>query len=105
MTILEAFKSRVKYPLDDNLLSSILIDRGVEEDDTYTKEVGISKEYQLCRADLLIAQIDTPQVQDNGTSINPTDKSNFITLANSIYEKYGEPQIGQKQPTVKYLDL
>lgn len=101
MTILEALKSRVKYPLDENLLLSILTNRELTPADEYTAEVGTGKAFMLCRADLLVAQIDAAQVQEGGMSVSLTDKSNFITIADSIYERFSEPLIGQKpQPKI-----
>lgn len=101
MTILEALRSRVKYPLGENLLLSIMTDRELNPTEEYTKEIGTGRDFQLCRADLLVAQIDAPQVQEGGMAISLTDKSDFITIADSIYDRYGEPLIGQKpQPKI-----
>lgn len=101
MTTLEALKSRVKYPLEENLLLSILIDREVSPEIEYTKEIGTCREFQLCRADLLLAQVDAAQITEGGMSISPTDKSNFITVADSIYERFEEPLVGEKpQPKI-----
>lgn len=101
MTILEALRSRVKYPLDENLLSSILTDRDLEPIGEYTAQVGTGKAFMLCRADMLVAQVDAVQIQEGGMSISLTDKSNFITIADSIYERFSEPLIGKKpQPKI-----
>lgn len=104
MTVFEALKSKIKYPLSDDLINSIIIERGLIGTDEYTQEVAKSNEFRGARADLLIGQIDCPQIQEGGMSISLTDKSNFITVANSIYAEIGEPQYGKGQSSVTYLD-
>lgn len=105
MTVLEALKSKVKYPLTDALFQSILIERNLKAEDNYTQEVSQSNAFKGARADLLIAQIDCPQIQEGGMSISLTDKSNFIDVANTIYAEIGEPLYGQKpQPKITMLD-
>lgn len=92
MTILEALKSKVKYPLSEDFFQSVLIERGFSGSEPFDKEVAQSKDFQLCRADCYIGQVDAPQIQEGNLSISLTDKSNFITLANTIYREYGEPE-------------
>lgn len=105
MTVIEALKSKVKYPLLEALFQSIAIERSLKTEDEYTLDVAQSNAFKGARADLLIAQIDCPQIQEGGMSVSLTDKSNFIDIANSIYAEIGEPLYGQKpQPTVKTLD-
>lgn len=104
MTVLEALKSRVKYPLSEDLFRSVMIERNLKVDDEYTLEVSQSNACKGARADLLIAQVDCPQIQEGGMSISLTDKSNFIDIANTIYAEIGEPTYGQKtQPKITAL--
>lgn len=105
MTILEALKSKVSYPLPDNFFQSVLIERCLSGGDEFTMEVAGSKEFDLAKADAWIALVTASQVQEGNYSISLTDKSNMIKLANTIYNKYGEPlygETGEAKPTVTY---
>lgn len=103
MTILEALKSKVSYPLPDSFFQSVLIERGLSGGGEFTQEVAKSKEFELAKADLWIALVTASQVQEGNYSISLTDKSSMIKLANTIYRKYGEPEYGESEdakPTV-----
>lgn len=107
MTILEALKSKVKYPLSESFFQSVLIERGLSGADAFDTSIATGKAFRLCRADCYIGQVDAPQVQEGSFSISLTDKSNFITLANTIYREYGEPEYGKSAeavPTVSLLE-
>ncbi len=95
MTILEALKSKVKYPLSEDFFQSVLIERGLSGGNVFNEEVATGKAFRLCRADCYIGQVDAPQIQEGSVAISLTDKSNFITLANAIYREYGELEYGK----------
>lgn len=105
MTILEALKSKVSYPLPDSFFQSVLIERGLSGEDEFTQSIARSKEFDLAKADVWIALVTASQVQEGNYSISLNDKSNMIKLANTIYRKYGEPEYREAdaaKPTVAY---
>lgn len=89
MTILEALSGSVNYPVDENKLKKILVDRGLSDTETYTKEVGLGMAFQLATADVYTLLVSSANIAEGGYSVSMTDKSNMIKLANGIYSKYG----------------
>lgn len=100
MTILEALKAKVKYPMTTNFFLSILIDRGLSGDVEYTNDIATSKEFKEARADCLIELIDTPNISEGGVSISLSDKDSIILVANKLYGEIGEVLYVKPQPTV-----
>ncbi len=104
MTVLEALRSLVKYPLDEGALKVVLIDRELCEYDEYCAELGKSKQFQGARADCYRELLDAPNITEGGLSISISEKAIIEKIANGIYAKIGEPLIGQdidtKTPTV-----
>ena len=100
MTILEALKSKVKYPMTENFYLSILIDRGLKGEDDYTSNIANSNGFKGARADCLIELIDTPNVSEGGLSISLSDKASIILVANKLYREIGETEYKTSQPKV-----
>lgn len=100
MTILEALKSKVKYPMTNNFYLSVLIERGLKDNDEYTSSVASSNEFKGARADCLIELIDTPNISEGGVSISLSDKASIVLVANKLYRDIKEPEYKASQPTV-----
>ncbi len=100
MTILDALKSKIKYPMTVDFFLSILIDRGLNGDEEYTTSVATSKEFKGARADSLIELIDTPNISEGSVSISVADKASIIVVANRLYRELGEPLYEKPQPKV-----
>lgn len=88
MTILEALKYSVNYPLSDSRLEKILIDRGLEKTDTYS--VTDKANLELATADAIKVLITSPNVSEGGYSISLSEKKELMKLATSLYVKNGE---------------
>lgn len=105
MTVLEALKSKVEYPLKENFFLSVLTERGISPTEVFTTIMAKSKEFRLARADCWIAMVSAPHVVEGDYQVSLTDKSNFITLANAIYREYSEPEYGKaERPTVTLVE-
>lgn len=104
MTVFEALKAKVKYPLSDDFIKSILIERGLIGGDEYTQEVAKSNEFKGARADCYKELIDAINIGEGGMSISLSDKELILDMANSIYKEIGESQYGKEQSSVTYLD-
>jgi len=104
MTILEALKSKVSYPLSDSFFQSVLIERGLSTEGDFTQEVAQSKEFKLCYADALIRMISGVNATEGDYSVSLSDRDNLLKIANTIYSKYGEPEFTELRPTVTYRE-
>lgn len=104
MTIREALRNSFPFAVSDGTLDVIAISRGLVMDDLFDSFVATNKSFDLAKADIIKNAIMTPNVSEGGVSISFSDKSDMISLANSIYGKYGEPLLGREVPTVKPLD-
>ncbi|MBO4960895.1 MAG: hypothetical protein J6C80_01500 [Flavobacteriales bacterium] len=86
MTILEALKMTVGYPLDEKYLERIFIDRNIDGGAAYS---GPTESFMLARADVYMMLSTTPSVTMDGFSITIEDREMLAQMAESIYRRYG----------------
>ena len=103
MTLIEAIKQRVNYPLSDSQAEEKLISRGLAADTTFSKDVADSREFQLAYADTLRFVLTMVNLSQGG-SITAQNPAGIQGTANAIYKKYGEPLIGDKGDTLSTLE-
>ena len=104
MTIREALKSEVSYPIPKTFFDMIFIKRGLKGEDEFTSEVAAGRLYRLAYADCLKRHIAAPNVAEPGLNISLTYKDKLISIANSIYSEYGEPLVQiEAVPVVEYI--
>jgi hypothetical protein len=87
MTNLEAIKGNVGYPLSDNAFKLALLDRGLNDSDTYS---ATSKAFELASADAMVKILTSPDVKEGSYSVTVRDTKTLMSLASGIYKKYGE---------------
>ena len=104
MTVREALRNSFPFSVKDMHLDVIAISRGLVLDDVFDPFVATSKPFDLAYADVIKTVVMTPNISEGGVSISFSDKSDMISIANSIYGKYGEPLLRLETPTVKPLD-
>lgn len=85
MTVLQALRMAVGYPLDETALERIVIDRKLTPEAPYT---GQTPEFMLARADVYMALAVSPDVAMDGFSLTVADRSLLTTLAESLYRQY-----------------
>ena len=94
MTVLEAIKARVNYPLTDAQAEEKLICRGAEPAADYTKDIADSKAFRLAYADTLRLVLTMVNLSQGG-SITAQNPAGIRGTANAIYRHYDEPLIGE----------
>ena len=87
MTVLEALRTSVGYPLDSRYLERIMLDRCLDPQAEYN---GPAKDFMLARADVYMALVTTPNISEDGFSLTVADRSMLASMAESIYRR-GEP--------------
>lgn len=105
MTILEALKARVNYPLTDLQAMEKLIGRDLDPAAGFDASVASGQPFELAYADTLRFVITMVNLSQGG-SITAQNMAGIRGTANAIYKKYGEPLIGETgdaQPTVYIL--
>ena len=105
MTLLEALKSRVNYPMTDMQVMEKLEGRALVPTSEYNAEVAAGQAFQLAYADTLRFIITMVNLSQGG-SITAQNMAGIRGTANAIYKKYGEPLIGEKgdgEPAVYIL--
>lgn len=85
MTVLQALRITVGYPLDAGLLERIAIDRSLVLDAVYS---GVTDEFMLARADVYAALAASPDTTMDGFSITVADRDLLCALAEDIYRRY-----------------
>ena len=94
MTILNALKTSVNYPLSEDNVTSIVIRRGLSASDDLTTEIANSRQYELAYADLIRFVVTMVNLSQGG-SVTQASVSALVGTANAIYRKYGETLIGE----------
>lgn len=95
MNIAAALLSLTPYPVPQSTVSRILLDRDLIEAADYTKNIGISPEFELAQADLFIwvATAHNFSEQDVSFSLGAGIKEELVAKGNAIYAKYGDSKL------------
>lgn len=86
MTNFEALKAGIAYPITDSQAELALTDRGLATADTYA---GVTMEFELAKADILILLATSPNISEGGYSISISQKEIMLSTASGIYDKHG----------------
>lgn len=89
MTILEAIKESVGYPISDNRAQMTLVKRGLTGSNEATQDVLNGRAFELATADLIMWMVTAPNVSEGGYSISVADRKSMKDIASGIYSKYG----------------
>ncbi len=90
MTLLEALRYKLDYPLDEPVMELILLDRGLDGSELYDAEVGKSRPFVGAVADGFKKLVTTPDVGESGITISLPDRELFIKRMNELYDEIGE---------------
>lgn len=98
MTTKEALISLNAFPIPDNAILKIGIDRALDTSVEYTLVISVSESYELATADLLMYLHGQPNIVEQEVGINQAAviKKEFLSRANAIYAKYGDPKYNGK---------
>lgn len=102
MTILEAIKESVGYPVSDKRAEMALLKRGLTKTEDATEAVLNSKNFELATADLIVWIVTTANVSEGGVSISKGDTSELRNIASGIYQKWGVKDSTKQQPTARF---
>ena len=101
LSILEALKAEVEYPLNLSFFQKVAVDRGLDLEGSYTKEVGSSSSYKGAVADCLIQVTTGLDRSEDSVSLSVKDLGSVRKRANDLYAEIGEKPKGV--PTVTFL--
>ena len=92
VVILDALKGINSYPIPLRTLLEVALRRGVDVYGEMEKDVLVSREYNLCKADLLLWLSYAPNVTQGGQSYSFTDEQRVRLrgMAHQLYDEYGE---------------
>lgn len=94
MTIAEALKAINIYPITDNTIEKICIDRGLDHTAEYTQTIGQSDAYILATADTYFYLGTAPNIVEQEVGINSAIaiKKKLCDEADKIYGGYDDPK-------------
>ena len=108
MTVLDALKANVSYPLSGDFFLSVATERGLSHDDEFHMGVGQTREFLLAKADCLVSVASGINFTEGSLSVGVPDRDKLIRIANSIYSRFGEPLVeaeaSVRQPSIRHLD-
>lgn len=87
MTNQQALEALNEYSVASRLIEKILLDRGVSASATYTGSDTDRENIDLAYADICMALVNNPDIQEGSQSI-AFDRNALIRTAQSIYMKY-----------------
>jgi hypothetical protein len=100
MTILEALKARVNYPLTNAQAEEKLYGRDISPYEDFDYRVAQSKGFRLAYADTLRFVLTMVNLSQGG-SITAQASAEVRGTANAIYREYGEPLIGEAASVIR----
>lgn len=103
MTILEAIKESVGYPVPDKRAEMALLKRGLTKTEDATEAVLNSKNFELATADLMFWMVTAANVSEGGYSLSVADKSAIKDIASGIYSKWGIAD--PSKPTARFISM
>lgn len=97
-TFLEALKGINSYPIPLRTIHEVAERRGVSLEDNTDAEKLKGKEYNLCRADLLLWLSYAPNITQGGQSYSFTDeqRTDLRNLAQQLYDEFEEDEVVPK---------
>lgn len=99
MTIKEALKATINFPLPDNVLDKALIDAGLEGTADYSAD--INRDVDICGSGLLFILLTSGNISEGDYSISLPERSNLMALYGQICRKWGVQDLLNVKPTVK----
>lgn len=90
MTILQALKSKVSYPIKDDTLLAILIERGINGENDFNLSVAKSNSFKGAVADLYLHLATVPNISEGGMSVSYGDKNTFLSLYSALKKEIKE---------------
>lgn len=100
MTIKEALKSTINFPLPDITLDKSLIDADLIGTSDYTKDKA--KAVDLCMAGLLFTLITSPDLTEDDVSIKLPSRDVLLKVYSAICKKWKvEDPFAPAKPTVR----
>lgn len=100
MTIGEALKNKLGYPVSTGAIEVVCIDNGLSMEANYT---GKSKEFDLALAELLLVVLNSPNVSEGGYSISLSERKNILTVRRGILAEYGLDD--NAEPTIQGVSI
>lgn len=92
LTVSQALRSTLLYPINPATVESYLISCGIEGEAQFTQEIAQSADYKRVLAKCYIYYADSPQVSEAGASYNFTDeqRKEFRRKADALLDEIGE---------------
>lgn len=101
MDVRTALKNTVSFPLSAGQVEVIAVERGLDLDAQFTRQMGLSMVFQLAKADMIRCIVTAPNVTEGGVSISVADRKTLIGIANGIYARFEPESLLQEAiPTV-----
>ncbi len=101
MDVRTALKNTVSFPLSDGQVEVISVERGLDLNAQFTKEIGRSAGFLLSKADMIRCIVTALNVSEGGVSISVADRKTLIGIANGIYQRFEPESVLQEAiPTV-----
>lgn len=95
-TVIQALIDKILYPISYGYVETVIIDRGLEPDTVYTKEVKESISFKGAWADCLVSLLQAVNFSEADKSVGAlTDaqRKAVLTQANKLYKEIGEPLV------------
>lgn len=107
LTVKDALKSEVTYPLPDGFYEKTLVMRELDGGAPFTREIGVSGSFRLAYADCLVRHAAVINMSEAELSFSAQQElKSLLAMANGIYRQHGEDEVSfDSEPvaTVTYI--
>lgn len=107
-TVAQALRDEVFYPIPKGFFDNVLVKRGLNPDDIFSREVSLSHPYIGAHADCLcelVQSISFSESDKSVTALSDKDKERLLLKANRLYSSIGEPVVEvEKVPVVEIMN-
>lgn len=105
MTVSEALKLSVSYPLDAKAIEKIAIERNLEGNATFSQSIAQSREYRLAQADVYMFAATAHNFSEADLSVSANGLlAQLIKKAQAIYSELGDSSEMAGTPTVEHIE-
>lgn len=104
MTLFEALRVTINFPLPKQALELALTKAVLNAETTYSKDY--EKGIDLCAAGLLYVLLTTGDVKEGGYALTMPSEAKIKTAYSFLVNKWGEPDLlAEKEPTITGLSI
>lgn len=107
ITVCQALKDEIVYPLPLSKVEIIATKRGFEDTDMFSRELSMQNSYKGALADCYYSLLQTISFSEGGMSVGAltdSQRKSVLAMANNLYKEIGEPEVTDPLSPTVYIN-